>query len=219
MRQFGKSMKVFHSDNGEEFVNGKMQRYLRDHRALHHWNCSHTPEQLDIVERRHRSIVELGMAQLFNCGVSPKYWIESFSTVHILNRLPSSTLPFHESPFQQVYKQNPLYSSFRIFGCRCFPYSKAYASNKFQPKIAPCLFVGYSIHHKGYKCFNPANGRMYVSRHVLFDENSFPAEEFTELHRPIDSPLLLTSFVDQLPQVVHHMQSASSSKAVEAEDK
>lgn len=25
MRQFGKSMKVFHSDNGEEFVNGKMQ--------------------------------------------------------------------------------------------------------------------------------------------------------------------------------------------------
>lgn len=65
MRQFGKSMKVFHSDNGEEFVNGKMQRYLRDHRALHHWNCSHTPEQLDIVERRHRSIVELGMA---NCS-------------------------------------------------------------------------------------------------------------------------------------------------------
>lgn len=67
---------------------------------LYELNCPHTPEQLGIVESRHRSVVELGIAQLFNIGVSSKYWVETFNiVVHILNRLPSSALPDHKIPF------------------------------------------------------------------------------------------------------------------------
>jgi hypothetical protein len=36
------------------------------------------------------------------------------------------------------------------------------------------LFLGYSNLHKGFKCLYPAERRIYISRDVVFDENSFP---------------------------------------------
>lgn len=39
--------------------------------------------------------------------------------------------------------------------------------------ISPCIFVGFSSRHKGYKCLDP-NGKLYVSRHIVFDEVTFP---------------------------------------------
>jgi hypothetical protein len=42
-----------------------------------------------------------------------------------------------------------------------------------------CVFLGYSNQHKGYKCLEPATGRVYISRDVIFDKNLFP---FASLH-------------------------------------
>jgi hypothetical protein len=42
-----------------------------------------------------------------------------------------------------------------------------------------CAFLGYSSSHKGYKCLDIATGRLYISRHVVFDKNVFP---FSQLH-------------------------------------
>lgn len=187
-------------------MNAQLQKNFQEQGILHQLNCPHTPEQLGIVERRHHVVVELGLAQLFNSGVSSRLWVESllesFSTpIHILNRLPSTSLPVNKSPFWMVYNKTPLYSSFRVFGCMCFPYLKMYVSNKFDPKSAPCIFFGYIIHHKVYKCFNPENGHTYYSTHEVFDEESFPAKDVTQLKRSVSSSLILTSLIDYLPQV------------------
>ena len=52
--------------------------------------------------------------------------------------------------------------------------------NKIQ-KSAPnpkCVFLGYSLNHQGYRCLDPSTGRVYLSRHVIFDEQSFPFKEY-----------------------------------------
>lgn len=36
------------------------------------------------------------------------------------------------------------------------------------------MFLGYSLYHKDYRCLHPSSGRVYISRHVIFDESSFP---------------------------------------------
>ena len=47
-------------------------------------------------------------------------------------------------------------------------------SNKLQPRSVQCVFLGYSLWHKGYKCFHSSSGRTYISHDVIFDELSFP---------------------------------------------
>jgi len=41
------------------------------------------------------------------------------------------------------------------------------------------VFLGYSDSHKGFKCLDPSEGRVYISRDIVFDENVFP---FAQLH-------------------------------------
>lgn len=39
------------------------------------------------------------------------------------------------------------------------------------------FFLGYSLNHQGYRCLDQSTGRIYLSRHVIFDELSFPFQE------------------------------------------
>lgn len=66
------------------------------------------------------------------------------------------------------------YKSLKAFGCNCFPWLKPYTSSKLDPKSKLCIFLRYNLNHKGYLCLHPFTHRLYVSRHVIFDESTFP---------------------------------------------
>ena len=54
---------------------------------------------------------------------------------------------------------------------------------KMDPKSCPCVFIGYSMKHKGYKCLYPPTGRFCISRHVVFHESIFPYSMPTSLYK------------------------------------
>ena len=58
------------------------------------------------------------------------------------------------------------------------------------------MFIGYSSLHKGYKCLDPKDGRVYISRDVVFDEHIFP---FASLHP--NAGALLRKEVELLPDL------------------
>ena len=73
-----------------------------------------------------------------------------------------------------------------MFGCKCFPWLVPYAQNKLQPKSKPCVFLGYSLNHQGYKCLDLSTRRIYLSRHVLFNEDFFPFQELASSEGSVD---------------------------------
>ena len=46
-------------------------------------------------------------------------------------------------------------------------------SHKLQPRLIQCVFLGYSLLQKGYKCLHLPSGHVYFSRDVLFNEDVF----------------------------------------------
>jgi hypothetical protein len=172
--------------------------------VIHQISCPYTPEQKGIVERRHRVIRELSMTMLFHSGVPLSLWVEAFTTVvYLMNRLPSSALKF-EFPYFMLHGNHPTYSSLRVFGSKCFPYTWDTKQNKFDPKTVLCIFVGYSDKHKGYKCFHPSSKKMIISRHVVFDKSFFPYKQKIQNHITPSPTHVMNIFYSWLPPTVYN---------------
>lgn len=57
-----------------------------------------------------------------------------------------------------------------MFGCLCYVHVPATQRDKLSPRSTKCLFIGYSVGKKGYKCYDPSTKQILVSRDVIFHE-------------------------------------------------
>ncbi|PKU79801.1 Retrovirus-related Pol polyprotein from transposon TNT 1-94 [Dendrobium catenatum] len=88
-----------------------------------------------------------------------------------------------------MFNKDPDYNHLRTFGCACFPCLPPHTSTKLQPNSVLCVFMGYSVTQKGYKCLNFATNNISVSRHVKFIENMFPFHNKPTLSTPLTQDL------------------------------
>lgn len=190
--QFRLPIKQFQCDGRGEFINSRFLTHLADCGIKQLVSCPHTPQQNGLSERKHRHITELGLTMMYQSNVPQQLWVEAFFSAAFLgNLLPSSVLPANVSPYEKLHGKPPTYSSLRVFGCKCFPYLRPYMSNKLDPKSLPCVFVGYNEKYKGYRCLYPPTGKVFISRHVLFEEKSFPYSDlYSKFLTKTDSALL-----------------------------
>ena len=163
-----------------------MRSYLATHGISHLTTPPHTPELNGLSERKHRHIVETGLSLLSVANLSLTYWLQAFATsVFLINRMPTPILQ-NQSPIQKLFQTIPNYLKLRTFGCLCYPWWRPYAPNKLENRSLPCVFIGYSLTQNGYLCLEPVSGRVYVSRHVRFNETVFPYHSLTT---PKPSPI------------------------------
>ena len=165
------------TDSGGEFLSSSFQKHITSCGIQHNLSCPHTPQQNGCAERKHRHVVETARTLLIASKVPHQFWVEAFLTAtYLINRLPPISKP---SPWEQFFHKPPDYSQLRVFGCRCYPWLKPYITSKLDAKSKPCVFLGYSLNHKGYRCLDPITNRVYISRHVYFDETTFPFHSLT----------------------------------------
>jgi histone deacetylase 1/2 len=151
-----------------------LHSFFRRIGITHQVSCPHAHQQNGSAGRKHRHIVEVGLALLANASMPLKFWDEAFlTTIFLINLLPSKVINF-DTPTQRVLKETPDYNSLRTFGCACWPNLRPYNKRKLSFRSIQCVFLGYSPIHKGFKCLEPNSGRVYTSRDVVFDEPIFP---------------------------------------------
>ena len=168
--QLNTKIKSIQSDWGGEYK--PFSRLLASFGISHRLTCPHTHHQNGVVERKYRHIVDLGLTLLHHASLPLQFWDYAFTTtIYLINRLPTTSLKFFV-PFVTLFNKEPNYHFLRTFGCACFPLLRPYHTHKLNFRSLECLFLGYSLSHKGYKCLS-SSGRIYISKDVLFDELRF----------------------------------------------
>ncbi|GJR17971.1 putative RNA-directed DNA polymerase [Tanacetum coccineum] len=173
-RQFTTKLKNVQTDWGGEFRN--LASFFSSLGIIHRRSCPHTSEQNGFVERRNRHVVETGLTLLAQACVPQRFWHYAFDTaVYLINCMPSRTST-NKSPFEHICKRSLLTYSFLRWslGCLCFPHFRPYNRHKMDLCSTPCVFLGYSPSHYGYRFLDISTKRLYIAQHVRFNEAQFP---------------------------------------------
>jgi hypothetical protein len=127
-----------------------------------------------------------------------------------MNRTPTTTV-HGMKPKEKFTGKKPDVSHLIVFGCIAYVHVPDEKRSKLDPKAEKCIFIGYSLEQKGYKCFNPSTRKLQVSRDVVFDEmvNWYPPLKIAEdgEARTVDVP----SNVEQESQLISGPQESSIS--------
>ncbi|CAM8953513.1 unnamed protein product [Rhodiola kirilowii] len=171
--QFGKTVKIFRSDNGGEFFSNKLTSFFLSKGCIHQSSFPYTPHQNGVAERKHRHILEIARALMFEAGLPKHFWGDTVLTAtHIINRLPTPVLK-GKGPWEMLFGEIPFIDHLKVFGCSCYASTHAHARDKFDPRAHECIFLGYPVGQKGYKLFCLSTQQVLISRHVVFRETVF----------------------------------------------
>lgn len=96
--------------------------------------------------------------------------------IYLINRLAIVALNYQTSYMTLLGKEFD-YSILRVFCCACYALLRPRNDHKLRFRSKKCIFLGYSSNHHSYWCSNPLFNIVYICRHVVFDENTFPASD------------------------------------------
>jgi hypothetical protein len=81
------------------------------------------------------------------------FWAKVVTTaVYIMNRTPTAAV-HGMTPKEKFISKKPNVSHLKVFGCIAYVHVPDEKKSKLDPKDDKCIFIGYSLKQKGYRCF------------------------------------------------------------------
>jgi hypothetical protein len=95
-------------------------------------------------------------------------WMEALkTTTHILNRVPSKSVP--KTPYELWFGRKPTLNYLRVWGCPAKARLFNPQQKKLDTKTVSCHFIGYPNLSKGYRFYCPSRHTKFVeTRQAVF---------------------------------------------------
>ena len=123
-----------------------------------------------MVERKNRTVVSMVRAMLKAKDLPRELWGEAVNTaVYILNRACSKALQ-GQTPYEKWTGRKPSVDHLRTFGCTAHVKDTRRLQGKLEDRSKLMIFIGYQLGSKAYKCLDPVNLKVVISRDVIFEE-------------------------------------------------
>ncbi|KAJ0865146.1 putative RNA-directed DNA polymerase [Helianthus annuus] len=211
-RLTGNKIMCLRSDNGGEYLATAFDIYLRENKIRRQLTCPNTPQQNGVSERKNRHLAETCRSVMHAKNVPGRFWAEAMQiSAHVINRLPPQNQGY-VSPYEKLLNRKPNVTHFRVFGYVCYVFVPNQLRDKMEKKAVRCIFTGYDSERKGWRCCDPISNRCYVSRNVVFDENSSWWSENKE-------PLPDTEFIkEKLESNMINLTLDEEESAIEVDD-
>ncbi|MBW0541438.1 hypothetical protein O181_081153, partial [Austropuccinia psidii MF-1] len=179
-RKHGNCVKVLVNDNGGEYLDSELQRFLNKKGIKMQLTAPYSPKQNPISERGNRSTSEKARTLLFTSSLPTNFWGEAVVTGTFLENITPCSSIDNKTPFELWNKSKFDLSRLRTFGCRCYVnIPKALRKGKFEPTSKKGIFLGYDSDKHNWRIMLE-NGKIIRSHDVVFDEHLFPGNPIKE---------------------------------------
>jgi transposase InsO family protein len=170
--EFKIKIKKVRSDNGTEFKNIGVEKFLGEEGIKHEFSVPYTPQQNGVVARKNRTLTEAARTMLDEYKTPDNFWVEAVNTAcHAINRLYLHKI-YKKTANELLTGNKPKVDYFRVFGCKCFILNKKDKSSKFAPRVDEGFLLGYASNAHGYRVFNNTTGLVEITIDVTFDESN-----------------------------------------------
>ena len=176
------------SDHGGEFENEAFENFCEENGIDHTFSCPRTPQQNGVVERKNRSLEEMARTMLNDANIPKYFWADAVSTAcYVMNRVIIRPI-LKKTPYELYKGRKPNISHLHVFGCKCFILNNGKDNlGKLDAKADEGIFLGYSLHSKGFRVYNKRIMTIEESVHIVFDETNHNlarkniSEDFVEM--------------------------------------
>ncbi len=169
-KHFPSGVQRLHTDGGGEYVAIDMEESHTEHTST----APYTPEHNPFAERANRTIFDPVRTMLEEAGLSARYWDHAAQhAAHVKNRIYNKQIGC--SPYEKLTGNIPSVKYLKVFGCAAFVYNN-HPKSKVHSRGQPGIVLGCSDHGI-YKVELSSSRKIVYTRHVTFDESSFPALE------------------------------------------
>lgn len=221
--QVGKKIKTLRTDNGREFINYNLEKFLKSNGINHQTSVPYTPEQNGVAERANRTIIEKARCLLYDSKLNQRFWEEAVKTaVYLKNRSPSKSVR-GSTPYEMWSGKKVDLKHLRIFGCKAYVHIPKQHRTKLDPKTKECIFVGYCTNSKAYKLIEPEHPTKIIkARDVIFiEEEAAEKQEQAKINDEIQiksSDFLQPTYIENELDTHQENEEEQDEEAKEAEN-
>jgi hypothetical protein len=166
--QFGKTIQIFRSDRGTEYLGEKLQSYLRKNGILTQCTVARSSAQNGICERKNRTLTEAARTLMISSGMSKRLWAEAVHHANdVFNNIPRGAE--NATPHELLYHK-PSKIDFHEFGCDVYVLNTN-QKRKLDEKSELMRYVGNDKRSKGFRVMTQT-GKVIIVRDVKFVEKS-----------------------------------------------
>ena len=165
--EFGDRIKYFRTDKGE-FNYEEFRNFCDMNGIKRHFTAPYSPQQNGVVERKNKMIMSCVRSMLKDKRLSLELWPEAVNTcVYVLNRSFAKSL-LDSTPYEKWRGRKPLVDYLRVFGSVVHVKTTKKVS-KLEDRSNVMILIGYEVGTKAYRCLDPTNFKLTISRDVIFE--------------------------------------------------
>jgi hypothetical protein len=129
------------------------------------------PQQNGVAERCNRTLMDMVRSMISYSTLPISLWMEALKTVvHILNRVPSKSVP--RTPYEIWTSRKPTLNYLHVWGCPAEAKLFNLSIGKLDSKTVSCYFIGYLDKSNVFRFYCPDRYIKIVEiRHAVFLED------------------------------------------------
>ncbi|KAG2736889.1 hypothetical protein G9P44_000979 [Scheffersomyces stipitis] len=163
------------TDNGGEYVNSTLTKFLQDEGISHQRTVPYNSHQNGTAERATRTILDKARTLSTHGSVPAVFWPYAVvCAAYLINRQPSLQAPF-VSPYERWFQIRPVIAHLRPYGCAAYAHiPESHRPSKFSERAITGVMLGYDGSRHAYLIYEMHSRKVVCSNAVTFNESLFP---------------------------------------------